>query len=215
MNDEKYLSHLLYCSKCFLPTSNSSDPFYIGECMHILCTTCFSSPNKCLLCSSPSKFILLTSEFTSKLLKNPTEIFTQPVEASMFQLNSAINLVIRQKKEITKLKAYLKKAKDELVRIRSGKQNTEKKSLFNFETDNVMRPKETIDKIYSKSNVGLQNDRKKGNYLNDITNKALEKKFFTNYKQADMSLSSSKSSRLTIPKQENEFKYVYRRQNQF
>lgn len=214
MSDEKLLSNLLYCSKCFIQTSASPSPFYIGECMHILCSSCFSSPTKCLLCSSPSKFILLAPEFTSKLLKNPSEIFTQPVEASMFQLTSALGLIVRQKKEISKLKLYLKKAKDELVRIRGCKEKDERKSLFNFDNDSK-KPKETIERIYSKSNINRDDGRRKGNYLNDITNKTLEKKFFTDFKRTEMSLSSSRSSRLTIPKKENDFKYIYRKHNQF
>lgn len=215
MNDEKLLNNLLYCSKCFTHIENSSSPFYIGECMHIICSSCFKNTTKCSICSSTAKFIVLTTEFSMKLLKNPSMMFNEPVEASMFQLNASLSLIVRQKKEINRLKAYLKKAKDELIKIRGNQEQTEKKSLFNFDNRET-EPRQAIEKIYGKNNISNNSNLpRKNNYLNDLTNRAVEKKFFTDYKQNEMSLSSSRSSRLTIPKKENEFKYIYRKHNQF
>lgn len=289
MKDEKILQSLLYCTKCY-----KSDPdliYYIGECMHILCKSCISSFTHCNTCSINSNFIILDDTFKSKLKQNPTEAFVEPVEITMFQLSSALTLIVKQKTEIMKMKLYLKKMKDEVLRLRNLKKEDKKNGLFcfgkkddvktrinqiyeknrnecknydletridtnfnsdnknhlennnhlenkNYEINNVNhRDYKTSDIIqhdnYTENHNTKENNKKhiaseykdyrinendkRRNYLMDLTNRNKNKKYFTNYNRTTMSLSSSKSGRLTIPRKKasNEFKYIFRRQNGF
>ncbi|KAM0675416.1 hypothetical protein GVAV_001243 [Gurleya vavrai] len=118
-----------------------------------------------------------------------------------------------------------------------------KGKLFNFHKDEQKEEiKDTIDKIYYKdkqkinekefyankkyNSVNKENIFEdslfcarnsvrdtKNSYLIDLTNK--KKKLFTNYNPSEISMSTSKSNRLTIPNKESEFKYVFRKQSRF
>lgn len=229
MKDAKLLSALIYCTKCY--TKHTKDMrFYIGECMHVICQTCFV--NKCHICASQN-FIILTDAFINKLLKNPSETHIEPVDTAMFQISSALTLINKQKTEIHKLKSYMKRCKEELNAAKSTK--NDKKGMFCFDR-NKNEAKNTIDKIYAKNKsietknrrngsdkTAISNNEKqsidarshKTNYLNSITNRIGKKKLFTNYDRQNISMSSSKSMRLTVPKKDEEFKYIFRKHHDF
>ncbi|EJW04442.1 hypothetical protein EDEG_01312 [Edhazardia aedis USNM 41457] len=302
MKDAKHLQALIYCHKCY---KKRSDRLYIGECMHIICHHCFKTIEQCVVCHSKSNFIILEQNFIEKLLKNPAELFQEPIESLMFQLSSALNLIMFQKVEIERLKKNLEKAKNEITKIKSVKNNdTDRKKLFKFQVNNNAEgnnnPKNVIDKIYYANNNEITSDKNrenkyqkneqnkhhfqkthtfkkiqkqkklddnfdsnktktedtsnlktfkesiehiairkdnlkhtrslreqssnlikptknlsaKGKYLMDLTNTS-RKKYFTDYDPANKSLSSSRSTRITLPPKDPDFKYVYRRQNGF
>lgn len=230
MKDAKLLFTLVYCTKCY--KNHTKDlRFYIGECMHIICQSCFT--NKCHICAS-TNFIILTDTFISKLLKNPSETHIEPIDTAMFQISSALTLINKQKTEINKLRNHIRKCKEEFNRIKCVKQ--EKRGMFCFnEKENVA--KEKINQIYAKNrsietmnqkvvdsktdNLQIDNNydtnakSQKTNYLNSITNRIGKKKLFMGYNRQNVSLSSSKSMRLTVPRKDTEFKYVYRKHQDF
>ncbi|KAM0687079.1 hypothetical protein COBT_001691 [Conglomerata obtusa] len=247
MSEKQLFKSLIYCYKCYKPSTTATH-FYIGECMHITCKSCFTDINRCIVCQSKNAFKLLDDVFIQKLLQNPTQAFIEPIESSMFQISSAMNLIEKQKGEIAKLHRLLRRAKDEMTRLKNVKipDGPVKGKLFNFhKEESTDAVKNTIDKIYQKSkqmpkkydalrsmnDTEIKNNtfcddsifvnrtnnkseiKNKNKYLLDLTNK--KKKLFTDYNPGEMSISSSKSSRLTIPNKNTDFKYVYRKQSGF
>jgi hypothetical protein len=176
--------------------------------------------------------MLLKDEFKSKLLKNPSDMFIRPVEICMFQLSSALNLILHLKSEINKYKNLLRRAKEELERMkRIGRDKTggpfKESSIFNFKRRNNV----CEDAIMSKVNMlcnrdwdirnikGSCNRTKEERAVSVDNSKTLlvdpignTPERYTECNNGNgRSYSSSISSRLTIPHRNPAFKYVYKR----
>ncbi|KAF7684601.1 hypothetical protein TCON_0213 [Astathelohania contejeani] len=208
MNEKTALSLLIYCNRCHKSSMDSEqdrinikkdvskDPlFFTGECMHIICYNCVEEWDICRVCCKRVELVPIDDKFKENIVNNPTESFAKPLETMMFQLSSAINLILYLRNETRSYKNMLKRAKTELDRIRQiyKTQNTNEQPIFNF--------KEAITKTNINKNIQIENNSKNSSLAKNSIyrpgrriepNKAISR--FRNMVSNDSNKSTSKSN---------------------
>lgn len=179
MKEENILEILIYCNYC---RSTKQSKYFLGDCSHLLCNNCLSNYDYCKLCRDTTNFFLVEKENRKKLLKNPAENFNESFKYTLFQLNSAVNLVYYYKEQIEVYKKLLKKAKNELELSKRSK-HIQEESLDN---DFINK---RITQIYKKGKINsVLTDKNRNNdkFNSSLTNGSritLEKhkRFFKKY----------------------------------
>lgn len=207
MNQDDILNSLIFCNVCYYPHNNnklaqcSSKVAYnkfdllISYCMHIICTNCIKETDFCMICNTSTSFISITSTISSKLKKNPTELFSRPIDISMFQVNSSINLIEYLKDNIKTYKKLLNLARCEIEKLK--KESPKRKNNIRNNKIPVDIGKNE-DKIKKVCNI-IKNSKRK----NEKSESVLD---FSNVTD-----SSYTTGRLTIPKDFNPYKKFYRK----
>lgn len=207
MNQDDILNSLIFCNVCYHPHNNNKlvqnnsklannrFDLLISYCMHIICTNCIKETDFCTICNTSTSFIPITSTISGKLKKNPTELFSRPIDISMFQVNSSINLIEYLKDNIKTYKKLLNLARCEIEKLK--KETIKKKN-------EIVRKKISIDigknedKIKKVCNI-IRNSKRK----NEKSESVLD---FSNATD-----NSYNTGRLTIPKDFNPYKKFYRK----
>lgn len=120
MKKGKILDILIFCNKCFKKKIKNDKKLLISSCMHIFCSECVKDPNNCGICNIKSKYVTLDENIYSRLISNPSDLFENAVDISIFQLNSAISLITELKKEISILKETIKNNRAEIKKLKTN-----------------------------------------------------------------------------------------------
>ncbi|TBU00577.1 hypothetical protein CWI39_1641p0020 [Hamiltosporidium magnivora] len=240
MNDKKILNVLIYCNICYKSYDNSKEEdsnLFISDCMHIVCKDCIEDIDFCKVCGKNNDFKLINQDLKKILTKNPTEMFIKPVDISMFQLSSSLNLILHLKYELNTYKDLLKRAKNELIRFKdAARSKNSKPGFLNINSNQPIQKNrnhisETVNKIYKK-NFTIENQNNKTiqrnspakeskNILVDLTNgsKIGKRKRTSGFNTVsdlninDASFSSASTSRLTLSTRKSIFKTPFSRNN--
>ncbi|WUR02874.1 ring finger protein 212B (R212B) [Vairimorpha necatrix] len=192
MNEEEILKSLIFCNICYYPEYKSkSSSLLISYCMHVVCNTCLSELDYCPICNSKTTFMPITNSLSSKLTKNPTELFSRPVDICMFQVNSSINLIEYLREQIKIQKKLLKLAKMEIEKLK----NQPKSNIKQIRTEEKNKNVVNNEKIKKVCDI-IKTSKKKSDKSTSIL---------------DFSNSSCTTGRLTIPKDFNPYKKFYRK----
>ncbi len=124
--EQSILSILLYCHNC---KANKSTKYFIGDCSHLLCENCITDFEVCKICKDASSFVFVDKEKRKRLVSNPSLFFMEPINNSVFQMNSAINLIYHYKEQIQIYKNLLRKAKEELELCKKSKVYKKEKEI--------------------------------------------------------------------------------------
>lgn len=90
--------------------------------MHLICIICIKKDfSNCIVCFKRSEFSILTTKLRGELIANPCVNFNKPMEISMFQLSSAVNLIIHLKDENRKYRELLLRMKEQLQLLKEEK----------------------------------------------------------------------------------------------
>lgn len=190
MNEEELLQSLIFCYLCYYPENKTaSTSLLISYCMHVICNNCIKETDYCVICNTKTTFVPLNKSISSKLKRNPTELFSRPVDISMFQITSSINLIEYLKEQIKVYKKLLKLARIEIEKLKSkNEQRNIKRSINKKESINNDKIKKVCDII-----------------------KTTKRKSDKSTSVLDFSNSSYTAGRLTIPKDFNPYKKFYRK----
>lgn len=149
------------------------------------------------------------------MIKTPSQLFINPIDITMFQLSSAINIIAHMKTEIESYKTLLRKAKNEIEKMKGAfKENVPlKQSLTKKNIQNKIRkiyalpakPKGKDIELMSAS-IASKKRKPRAKASNTIAN-VLD---FSECDKNDDSLSSV-NSRITIPKGFDPYKRNFRK----
>jgi hypothetical protein len=198
MNQEEILNSLIFCNVCYYPhNSQKKCDLLISYCMHIVCINCIKETDYCVICSTSTSFVPINSTINSKLKKTPSELFARPIEISMFQVNSSINLIEYMKDEINTYKKLLKLARCEIEKLKK-EINPKRSAGISRSRKPALDTGQNADKVKKVCNI-IKNTKRKSERSTSVLD-------FSNATD-----SSYNTGRLTIPKDFNPYKKFYRK----
>ncbi|RVD91098.1 zinc ring-type protein [Tubulinosema ratisbonensis] len=158
MKEEHILQILIYCQYC---RTTTQPKYFLGDCSHLLCENCLSNFDYCKICKDSTNFILVEKDTKKKILKNPSENFNDSFKFTLFQLNSAVNLVYHYKEQIEIYKKLLKKAKNELELSKKSKKIVEESNENSFVNNriNQIYKRGRLNSMLSDKNRGKSNNK--------------------------------------------------------
>lgn len=168
MNEKKILKNLIYCYNCF----SESSTYYISNCMHLICIICIKKNFKiCPICKNKVEFKIFNEKLENQFLNNPYDNLNKPMEILMFQLNSAMNLILHLKDQNETYKNLLCRMKEQLIISKNKNIKQEFRNKKNFD--------------YNENNDSL-NNLNIGKYLkNDYNNYIENNNYNKNYQEGN------------------------------